>query len=792
MENLYRNTTNKKIVLLAALLHDIGKVIQRKNMDKRRHQQIGAEFIKKFFKLENKDKIAEIIEKHHPERDKINLSDLDEKTLIVILADRLSSSEREEPDDEEHIPQDSKYFALVPIFERIYNEEKIYSKCKKLNPKVIENHNDIFPSNQIASNYEEVCETLEKNLKEIFEKENDLDKIVEKILSLYFKTLIFVPSATFWENKNGELEGSFPDISLYDHLKTTCAISCCLYNYYKNKEDIKEKLINIIKNLNKNTNDETMFSLIHGDLSGIQKFIYDIKTKKALKQLKGRSFLLDFLTEVYARYVVKKLNLCLANILFVGGGHFYIMSHKIKDKELDEISKEINEKLFDAFEGNIFLALGKKDLSIKELKDKISIVWDEVTKETSREKVRKFKDISYNKLFEPNTEKPKRCDYCGHLRKNVKKSEYDHDMNICEICNECIKLTNILKEFSKKQCIDIKKLEHIFNRFLPNGTELADLFKSNEYTDNLNSEKPILLYSTYVPSKEGETINISELAKESEGDKKIAILKMDVDNLGKVFKEGLGEIKTISRLSTLSTYLTLFFKYFVPEYVKDKYKDSIYLVYSGGDDTLIIGAWDKVIKLCCEIRDKFEKFVCENEHINLSAGIVITDYKHSFKNAVELAESELENAKNNISKDERLNMSKNSLSIFGYAFNWDLELKSNSCSGVKYTVLLDKTNKFIGYINKTNTRRLLHILKEVCLKLDKIFEKNFINIRYYHRLLYYLERNLKNNENVKKEILGEVERAFNRKMENNSKNLALIAVCARLAELKARGGQHDQ
>ena len=48
------------------------------------------------------------------------------------------------------------------------------------------------------------------------------------------------------------------------------------------------------------------------------------------------------------------------------------------------------------------------------------------------------------------------------------------------------------------------------------------------------------------------------------GDSKLGLLRMDVDNLGRIFSEGL-RINSLSRLSSLSFRLKLFFKYWINE-----------------------------------------------------------------------------------------------------------------------------------------------------------------------------------------------------------------------------------
>ena len=90
----------------------------------------------------------------------------------------------------------------------------------------------------------------------------------------------------------------------------------------------------------------------------------------------------------------------------------------------------------------------------------------------------------------------------------------------------------------------------------------------------------------------------------------------------------------------------------------------IYVLYSGGDDLVIIGPWDKIIYVSYFIRKNFEKFVTENNEITLSGGIAISHPKLRIINGIDSA-GELEEKSKEIDKD------KNALTLFGKSFKWN-------------------------------------------------------------------------------------------------------------------------
>ena len=115
-----------------------------------------------------------------------------------------------------------------------------------------------------------------------------------------------------------------------------------------------------------------------------------------------------------------------------------------------------------------------------------------------------------------------------------------------------------------------------------------------------------------------------EFAREAEGISRIGVLRADVDNLGQAIVSGFHNAKngdrymTLSRTATLSRQLSLFFKYYIRFILENgEYslegknggkKRQATIVYSGGDDVFIVGAWNDIIELSVDLRRKFEQY----------------------------------------------------------------------------------------------------------------------------------------------------------------------------------------
>nr|WP_236117250.1 hypothetical protein [Hassalia byssoidea] len=108
-----------------------------------------------------------------------------------------------------------------------------------------------------------------------------------------------------------------------------------------------------------NNPDATKLSIVAGDLSGIQKFIYTISSDGALKSLRARSFYLELVTEEVVQRLLSKLKLPRTNVIYAGGGNIYILApgtDATKDI-IKQVRIQFNQWLRKEFQGQVYLAL---------------------------------------------------------------------------------------------------------------------------------------------------------------------------------------------------------------------------------------------------------------------------------------------------------------------------------------------------------------------------------------------------------------------------------------------------
>ena len=183
------------------------------------------------------------------------------------------------------------------------------------------------------------------------------------------------------------------------------------------------------------------------------------------------------------------------------------------------------------------------------------------------------------------------------------------------------------------------------------------------------------------------TASFSGLAKAAQGMELIGCLRMDVDDFGDLFSGEL--VKSgIAALSNLSRSMNLFFKGYLNEICgmnlgnlpKEEYPDYplditggktsridhryVSIVYAGGDDLFIVGAWDDIAELTFDINTCFREFSCCNPKVHLSAGVTLHKPKFPLYQMARMAKDAEGIAKANEWGERGNRREKESLSLF--------------------------------------------------------------------------------------------------------------------------------
>ncbi len=377
-------------VSLGALLHDIGKFWQRadaegeKELSKQskemetlicpliegRYKYRHVLYTNEFFErkeynsifpvniIEGKpDNCANLSSYHHKPSTKLQ--------KIIQSADRLSAGMDRQPkaDEEEGEKVDFRHVRLQSIFHEIelITTEKGIEGVYELNSLSL-NREVIFPKRKHDSSgsprsqgvtYSKLWGDFIKEFKQL--PKDNFRSFFNSLYYLLWKYTWCIPSST----------KDLPDISLFDHLKTTSAIALCLYDWSKNR----------IKEQSKPEDQQKKFVLLGGDITGIQNFIYRITQAQGVggisKRLRGRSFYISLLTEVVAKYLIEELCVNITHLIFCGGGRFTILLPNIPQvlSKVEQSKRDINVYLLKNFYGELGVILATIECTEAEIKD---------------------------------------------------------------------------------------------------------------------------------------------------------------------------------------------------------------------------------------------------------------------------------------------------------------------------------------------------------------------------------------------------------------------------------------
>lgn len=626
--------TDQKIRLITgSLLHDIGKVIYRQGDDRRNHSIAGYDYLKTEAGVEDQE-ILDCVRFHHASA--LRTAQIEENSLayIVYIADNIAAAadrrKRGETDDfgfELSVPLQSVFNILNG------NQEEMYYQPGDLNPDGSMN----YPSAEKKKFSEEYYTKIKSRISENMRYVDELnEEYLNSLLMVLEANLTYIPSSTS--------KSELTDISLYDHMKLTAAAASCIYDYLNEKQwSYKETLFTKEKAFYQ----EKAFLLCSMDISGIQKFIYTIPSKNALRTLRARSFYLEVMMEHLADLLLGELELTRANLLYTGGGHCYLLLPNTREaiKRLHGFQNRMKQWFLDYYKTDLFVAFGYAQCDANALKNEpegsYADIFHTISRMLSEEKMHRYSSEDIIRLNRRKAEDYSReCKVCKTI------GEVDEE-GVCFLCRQ-------IETFSK-HVLYSEFFSVIQKGGITEGLPLPGgflLLPDDERTLKQRMESDPLFVRAYAKNQmytgkhaatklwtgdytTGSTFE--EFALAAKGINRIGVLRADVDNLGQAFVSGFDNAKnknsyvTLSRTATLSRQLSMFFKYFINMLLENgeysisglpmKTKRKATIIYSGGDDVFIVGAWDDVIELAIDLRKSFKKYT--QGMLSISAGIGI-------------------------------------------------------------------------------------------------------------------------------------------------------------------------
>ena len=724
---------------IAGLIHDIGKFMLRAAVSgdriwdreaqgdfRYKHAMLTAAFAERFIPEPWRIPVKNMAGNHHRPRTR--------EDRIVSLADMLSAAERNDGTDDEN-PRVQHPQQLLSIFSVLEADGIKQSEAERryLPLRALAVERDVlFPQKESAQRdvwqgYAALWRGLTPELEQLkaaHYADPDLPSYLESLLLLMQRYLWCVPSAYY---------RSLPDISLYDHGRITAALAAVL-----NRDGVDESTLTRWRS-NPEAVEDNLALLVGGDISGVQDFIYTITARGATPTLRGRSFYLQMLTDALARYLLRRLELPVTNLIYTGGGSFFLLARPSDAERLPGIRREISRIFLQQHRGELYAAVASVPLEGKAFfNSSMNRKWDALHEALRQQKLRRFAELDDElaALFEPaghGGNEDRLCQVCGQEHPGTKPEE-ESDAELVRKCPSCLAFEKLGDDLRNARYLTMEETEPAdsqpFDPERPSGTwretlerlglriaiyedapeqksdsrrrvfALADKAASGLHPLSrvvvgrrfLVNHAPILTDAELrvlradrsmnsaegaeLPREPGGVKPFSVLAQQSEGIKRLGVLRMDVDNLGQLFQNGFGQRATLSRIAALSFAVSLYFDGWVSQLVNEVNRadeqglDRIYTIYSGGDDLFFAGSWDAILELAVRIRADLTAYAAGHPGIHASAGVALVGGKYPLSQAAQDAAGAEDAAKSLVWWNGEVRKQKDAISFLGTPLPW--------------------------------------------------------------------------------------------------------------------------
>ena len=690
-----------------------------------------------------------------------------------------------------------------------YNDYKFRLDLKPLNAKhmMLTKKEDLYDRSIVtcAKEYELLWNEFIDKIKLIPSSHKDnwqlwLDHF-DSLFSIYGNA---VPAST--------IVGFNSDVSLYDHSKTTAAIATSLWCYYVMNDNyhVKTKQLEWINDLKMRSNtDEKQFIFIQGDFWGIQDYIFtdgNKVNKDVTKLLRGRSFSVSLFTDLIALKILNELQLPATSQVLNAAGKFLIIApnNQIVKNIINEIEKEINQWFL-----NNTLSVNGFSLTYMEVGlnnfisgDKFNQLLSEIFINLERKKLNKYSDtLLKTPLFDIDYTHGV-CDYNKYLPAD---STYKSDsININKLSKlqiiigeELVKKNRILVTSESCELNDSKSTKIVIENFLGFKVALTNDEDNTGKFSGLAKELSLIRCWDYsLPDENGnlwngysrkfinghvaiwdenysiakyQDLSTDEIVngnikswdflacedktlfrdKEYIGLTALAVLKGDVDDLGRIFQKGIKN-NCFAKILNVSRQINNFFSIYLPYVCNQNGYKNVYTVFAGGDDFFLIGSWKTIMELSSKIANDFKSYVGENEQLHFSASINLFKPGIPIHSIYEIAEQSLETAKRfeyykekPHKKDNELEK-KNSLCVFGIPIKW------NDYSNM---LTISENIKTIANHHKLSTAYIYGLLNLCDMAANKKNPTNSMWYSYFKYRTYRLFENKEDYNNLYEELV---------------------------------------
>ena len=347
--------------------------------------------------------------------------------------------------------------------------------------------------------------------------------------------------------------------------------------------------------------------VVIGDLSGIQRFIYAVAGPDSsgggiARRLRARSIQLSALSFSFALNAVEGAGVGRECILTTSGGNFMLLLPAASFNSSD-FRRRAEQWLWSRTWGELWLNLGVSSPFKPELAGLPSALAEASVDLAAR------KATPWTEIVAGNTPS-----YGGAYESPVFNVAYDAECRSChklpvtapnaELCPMCQAQNTLARKVVRAAGSVGTPM-----RLGPSGDlevfggRIGVATDGGEFT--VDTFAPTYAEIGLPPGEDEEethTADFDALAAAALGADKIAVLAVDVDNLGLLMSD---QGRPFADTLALSRVLSEFFGARLLQRHVMAFPPC-YLFYAGGDDVMLLGPWDRVLALACELREDFQ------------------------------------------------------------------------------------------------------------------------------------------------------------------------------------------
>jgi CRISPR-associated protein Csm1 len=439
---------------------------------------------------------------------------------------------------------------------------------------------------------------------------------------------------------------------------------------------------------------EASLLLIGIDLGGPPGYLRQTATPCVDTQWKGGVFFLHLLMDALVRLLLERLELSGDQLLSQAGGSCCLLAPDtpLVRRELKKIVRLVEKNFFSAFGTSLYAVVAAVPLQAEAPADQAEAPgfgahWEKLLEACRQQKERPYAAFlagHYDLFFEPTGGQVPTAAEAASRSKKSRSSRV--------ALGETLRGAQLLL-VSKKELPCWRRITHLnpaklgYYYYVPTAGEL------NTLTPQMKAcieEKTILLLNDTPPpeafdNQHNRYESVRYAGLEADGKRfchladyesgradvtRLGVLRMDVDNLKQLLSDTLFEQgDTLREYVDLSRSLAGFFSSRIDSLWKEGDRGHAQIIYSGGDELLVVGSWQAVIALAEQIREAFRQRFGGTTSLSISAGIAVVPPDYPLLKAAELSAAQLTAAKGHRAAGQ----DKNSLSFMDMPLNWDEE-----------------------------------------------------------------------------------------------------------------------